>query len=150
MHHTNLWNTKLFLSDWRFALYLHFPYLLFFHHCRFVLAFSIHAFSIFAKCAVSYLPFPYLRFPTNCNILVKLKINLIKMLVKVKYWYWQYMYAYLLTIPHCVRLTCKNKNRLTFFYFNIGSKGRHIYTSQNLWSRYVSHFVGITWHNVWS
>ena len=29
MHHTNLWNTKLFLSDWRFALYLHFPYLRF-------------------------------------------------------------------------------------------------------------------------
>jgi len=23
-------------------------------------------------------------------------------------------------------------------------------TSQNLWSRYVRHFVGITWHNVWS
>ena len=62
---------------------------------------------------------------TNRNILVKLKINLIKMLVKVKYWYWQYMYAYLLTIPHCVRLTCKNKNQLTyFFYFNIGGKGR--------------------------
>ena len=23
-------------------------------------------------------------------------------------------------------------------------------TSQNLWSRYDRHFVGITWHNVWS
>jgi len=23
-------------------------------------------------------------------------------------------------------------------------------TSQNLWSRYVGHFVGITWRNVWS
>ena len=23
-------------------------------------------------------------------------------------------------------------------------------TSQNLWSRYDLHFVGITWHNVWS
>jgi len=34
-----------------------------FHPCRFVLAFSVHAFSILAKCAVSYLPFPYLRFP---------------------------------------------------------------------------------------
>ena len=22
-------------------------------------------------------------------------------------------------------------------------------TSQNLWSRHVRHFVGITWHNVW-
>ena len=22
--------------------------------------------------------------------------------------------------------------------------------SQNLWSHYVRHFVGITWHNVWS
>ena len=29
MHHTNLWSTKLFLSDWRFALYLHFPYMRF-------------------------------------------------------------------------------------------------------------------------
>ena len=29
MHHTNLWSTKLFLSDWRFALYLPFPYLRF-------------------------------------------------------------------------------------------------------------------------
>ena len=23
-------------------------------------------------------------------------------------------------------------------------------TSQNLWPRYVRHFVGITWHDVWS
>jgi len=23
-------------------------------------------------------------------------------------------------------------------------------TSQNLWSQYIRHFVGITWHNVWS
>ena len=23
-------------------------------------------------------------------------------------------------------------------------------TSQILWSRYIHHFVGITWHNVWS
>jgi len=33
-----------------------------FHPCGFVLTFSVHAFSILAKCAVSYLPFPFLRF----------------------------------------------------------------------------------------
>jgi len=29
----------------------------------------------------------------------------------------------------------------------LGTRGEM--TSQNLWSRYVHHFVGITWHNVW-
>ena len=61
MHHTNLWNTKLFLSEWRFALYLHFPY------WRFppmrIRTYVRTCISILAKCAVSYLPFPYLRFP---------------------------------------------------------------------------------------
>jgi len=48
MHHTNLWSTKLFFIWLKVCI---------------VLAFSVHAFSILAKCSVSYLPFPYFRFP---------------------------------------------------------------------------------------
>ena len=31
----------------------------------------------------------------------------------------------------------------------LGTNTQREMTSQNLWSRYVHHFVGITWHNVW-
>jgi len=31
-----------------------------------------------------------------------------------------------------------------------GGNTRGEVTSQNLWPRYDRHFVGVTWHNVWS
>jgi len=42
------------------------------------------------------------------------------------------------------KLLCK-KNRKCMCKYTQGEV-----TSQNLWPRYDRHFVGITWHNVWS
>jgi len=52
------------------------------------------------------------------------------------------VYVWLLYLLDCVnKVTVRFPDRT----YTQGEK-----TSQNLWSRYVRHFVGITWHNVWS
>ena len=38
--------------------------------------------------------------------------------------------------------------RCVYEFVDLYTKGEM--TSQNLWPRYDRHFVGVTWHNVWS
>ena len=40
--------------------------------------------------------------------------------------------------------------RPTLIYLLLSTNTQGEMTSQNLWSRYVRHFVGITWHDVLS
>jgi len=56
MHQTNLWSTKLFSSDWRFALYLHFLYM----------RFPCLRNALFRTCFFRTCVFQYLRFQRPC------------------------------------------------------------------------------------
>ena len=47
-----------------------------------------------------------------------------------------------------LKLPLVSLQRSTTASFSDNTQGKM--TSQNLWSRYDRHFVGITWHNVWN
>ena len=45
---------------------------------------------------------------------------------------------------------CTNKMPFGISYYRSAYNTQGDVTSQNLWPRYDCHFVGITWHTVWS